>query len=267
MGSVFFILTWCVELLRGIEYGFYSKTLMIFLGLFGILIHKKPHEYGLVPKDLAFSLKWSFYTVILFIPASILAVSVSFITGSLKPFCPFVLVGLFIWFFIFTGLAEELFFRGYVQSRLNEVFSKKYESILGVEYEWSQGTLITRIVLFWVTASILRGQPPNRGDELQSIDCRYSLLCMLLRGNLRCLKREDWWHLIAYCTTWINRLHDIRCRQICWITTIHRRYGSFTIFILRASLRKNIERESLTDPTMAMLEINRLHRLYEILRD
>ena len=148
MGTAFFILAWYFESLLGVEYGFYSKAAMILLGLFGIAFHKKPREYGLIPKSIEFSLKWSVYTVAIFMPASMLVTSISLITGSLNPFSPNELFDRLIWFFVFTGFAEELFFRGYVQSRLNEVFSKKYEKILWVDYKWSQGTLITGLLFF-----------------------------------------------------------------------------------------------------------------------
>ena len=49
-----------------------------------------------------------------------------------------------------VGFAEELFFRGYVQSRLNEVFTKKYEKILGWKFEWHQGTLIAGVFFFGI---------------------------------------------------------------------------------------------------------------------
>ena len=67
-----------------------------------------------------------------------------------------------IWFFIFVGFAEELFFRGYVQSRLNEVFIKKYKRILGINFEWHQGTLITGVIFFGIP-HILVGINPFSG--------------------------------------------------------------------------------------------------------
>ena len=67
-----------------------------------------------------------------------------------------------IWFFIFVGFAEELFFRGYVQSRLNEVFIKKYKRILGINFEWHQGTLITGVIFFGLP-HILVGINPFSG--------------------------------------------------------------------------------------------------------
>jgi len=53
-------------------------------------------------------------------------------------------------YYIFVGFAEELLFRGYVQSRLNEVFTKKYRRFLWVDTEWTQGTLITAVFLFGI---------------------------------------------------------------------------------------------------------------------
>ncbi len=44
---------------------------------------------------------------------------------------------------IVGGFAEGLFFRGYVQSGLNEVFTRGYNSLLGFRCIWHQGTLIT----------------------------------------------------------------------------------------------------------------------------
>jgi len=63
---------------------------------------------------------------------------------------------------VFVGFAEELFFRGYVQSRLNEVFSRKYRKFLWVGFKWTQGTLITAVFLFGIP-HLLTGVNPFLG--------------------------------------------------------------------------------------------------------
>jgi len=145
---VFLISAWYFQAYFNTHYGWFSKTLMIGLGFVGILIHKNIKGYGVVSKNLKFSLKWSLYVSLLFITVSLLFITVAFITRSITPVGLRELIIDALWFFVFVGFAEELFFRGYVQSRLNEVFTRKYESILGIKYQWSQGILITGVFLF-----------------------------------------------------------------------------------------------------------------------
>jgi len=135
---------------------------MILVGAVAILLHGKPREYGLTFRNLKFSLKWCIYVILIFLSTSLAALFVSmffvfFRTVSLRA----LLVDL-VWFFLFVGLAEELFFRGYVQSRLNEVCGKKYRKILWVNFEWSEGTLITGVFFFGLP-HILVGVNPFTG--------------------------------------------------------------------------------------------------------
>ncbi len=148
---VFFISAWFFQALYPSTYGWYSKIIMILLGLLGILIHKRLRDYGLAPKSLKFSVKWSIYIIILFTVINVAVILVAFATGlsDLRVDLEQFFIDM-VWYFIFVGFAEEFFFRGYVQSRLNEVFTKKYKKILGVDFEWSQGTLITGIFLFGI---------------------------------------------------------------------------------------------------------------------
>jgi membrane protease YdiL (CAAX protease family) len=41
----------------------------------------------------------------------------------------------FVFFLLFVGLGEELLFRGYTQSRLNEAFGRPYR-FFGIEWGW-----------------------------------------------------------------------------------------------------------------------------------
>ncbi|MCD6096118.1 MAG: CPBP family intramembrane metalloprotease [Thermoprotei archaeon] len=161
MEVVFLILAWFLQAAYPSGYGRYSKVFMIMLGLLGILAHKRSQEYGLRPKSFRFSLKWSVYIATPFIIVS-LAILMLALMGGLSLPKPVELVNDLVWYFIFVGFAEELFFRGYIQSRLNEVFIKKYGKFLGVKYEWSQGTLVTAIFFFGLP-HLLTGINPFMG--------------------------------------------------------------------------------------------------------
>ena len=145
---IFLIFAWYFQAHFNTHYGWFSKTLMIGLGFIGISVHKNIRGYGLVPKSLKFSLKWSLYVSFLFTTVSLVFIIAAFVTRSTTYVDLRVLIVDALWFFVFVGFAEELFFRGYIQSRLNEVFTRKYESILRIKYQWSQGTLITGVFLF-----------------------------------------------------------------------------------------------------------------------
>jgi len=145
---LFFLVAWYLQSIEASNYGWTSKTFMMILGIAGVIIHKRPREYGLIPKNLKFDLKWSAYTLIIFILTSISTITVSFFLNHLRPIKLNVIITDFLWFFIFVGFAEELFFRGYIQSRLNEVFDRRFESFLWVRFEWMEGTLITGVIFF-----------------------------------------------------------------------------------------------------------------------
>ena len=145
---LFFILAWYFQYLFGRKYGWYSKTIMILMGFTGIVLHKRVREYGLIPRSLKFSLKWSVYVTVLFFLTSIITILILTLFGWFRLVELRILIIDLIWFFVLVGFAEELFFRGYIQSRLNEVFNKKYDKIIGIKFKWSQGTLITGIAFF-----------------------------------------------------------------------------------------------------------------------
>jgi membrane protease YdiL (CAAX protease family) len=53
------------------------------------------------------------------------------------------LVSDFVFYFVFVGLGEEILFRGYTQSRLNEAFGRPY-TLFGVNWGW--GLIIASII-------------------------------------------------------------------------------------------------------------------------
>lgn len=158
----FLVVAWLLQAINPSGYGWYSKSFMIFLGLLGIFAHGKPGEYGLKPKSLGFSAKWSAYVIAIFALTSVVVLLAAVAAGILVALEPTALLTMLVWYYLFVGFAEELFFRGYVQSRLNEVFAKKYERFLGVDFEWTQGTLVTAIFFFGLP-HLLTGINPFTG--------------------------------------------------------------------------------------------------------
>lgn len=59
--TLFFLYAWFFEAVVDGEYGWYSKAVMIVLGVLGLLLHGARRRYNLLPRYIGFSLKWSFY--------------------------------------------------------------------------------------------------------------------------------------------------------------------------------------------------------------
>ena len=146
--ALFFLSAWFFEAAVGGGYGWYSKAVMIVLGFLGLLLHRARGRYNPLPRDLGFSLKWSARVGLLFLACSAVAVAVSVFLGFFRPVDAGGLLLDFVWFLVFVGFAEELFFRGYVQERLNEVSTGKFGTFLGVRFEWHKGTLIAGVFFF-----------------------------------------------------------------------------------------------------------------------
>jgi len=120
-----------------------KKSMMIILAVSIILVKRKYREYGLLPSKARLSIKWSFIILLVFIlpaalPLIILGVVIEWFSMLLN----------FIWFMVFVGFAEEVAFRGYIQSRLNESFIKTYEGFIGFKVRWHEGTLIAGGLIF-----------------------------------------------------------------------------------------------------------------------
>jgi len=120
-----------------------KKAFMILLSVSVIVAKRKHKEYGLIPYNIRLSIKWGFVILIIFVAPA--AVVLAILNKTVE--YPDLLVD-FIWFMIFVGFAEEIAFRGYIQSRLNECFTKTYNSFIGFKVRWHEGTLITGALIF-----------------------------------------------------------------------------------------------------------------------
>ncbi len=120
-----------------------KKGYMIALSVGVILVRRKQREYGLIPHDLWLDIRWVLIILAIFlIPALFMVVIYVGIPSDGG------LLLEFIWYIIFVGIAEEIMFRGYIQSRLNEHFTKTCRRFMGYDVEWHQGTLIAGALIF-----------------------------------------------------------------------------------------------------------------------
>ncbi|MEM4966257.1 MAG: hypothetical protein QXS45_05740 [Sulfolobales archaeon] len=116
--------------LSDILLGFGFKTFMILLTLLVIILPRRSFKaYGFIPESSRFTLKWSLVFILVFIIPAMISISISVALGIAKPagLSPLGIVLNVIFFMIFVGFVEEAYFRGYAQSRLDEVFEKRWQ--------------------------------------------------------------------------------------------------------------------------------------------
>ncbi len=182
--AAFFLIAWYLSALNLGH--LLPKVAMIVLALLGVAIHGSPKSYGFSVRNPWKELKWSLYVLLIMLG---LGGAVAYLCLALGLGAPgrvslSKVVTDALHYLVMVGFAEELFFRGYVQSRLNEVFTREYESLLGFRctrlrlslrgflrlYEsllgfrctWHQGTLITAILYFGLP-HVLTGINPLTG--------------------------------------------------------------------------------------------------------
>lgn len=137
--------------LSGILLGFSFKTFMVFVTLLAIVLPRRSFRvYGFIPRSLHFTLKWSLVFVAVFIVPTIVSIAVSVALGVAK-LAKLSLLGIalnVVFFMVFVGLVEEAYFRGYVQSRLNEVFEKRWRRLVFKAWrvDYGVGLLLTSVI-------------------------------------------------------------------------------------------------------------------------
>lgn len=109
-------------------------------------------KYGLALSYWRYNIKWGLFLVLIVIVPIMLTVVLGFtlVEGDIDQ--PNYILSTLIFQFLFAGFGEEVLFRGYYQSRLNEGFSRKFR-VFNLEFGW--GVFITAIlfgmvhVFFW----------------------------------------------------------------------------------------------------------------------
>lgn len=150
--AAFFLIAWYLTSLRTSSdfYSWLTKVAMILLAFLGIALHGSPSSYGFSLRNLRKDLKWSLYVLLIMFGFGGVIAYLCVLAGMGSPGRVDLarLAWDILWYLVMVGFAEELFFRGYVQSRLNEAFTREYGSLLGFRCKWHQGTLITAIFYF-----------------------------------------------------------------------------------------------------------------------
>lgn len=130
-------------MIHGIFLDFIVKTFIIFVVLLAIVIPKRNFKiYGFLPKNLYFTFKWSIVFMIIFILPAVISIIISIILGIAKPakLSLLAIILNIVFFMIFVGFIEEAYFRGYVQSRLNEAFDKRHRKLIFKAWRVNYGT-------------------------------------------------------------------------------------------------------------------------------
>ncbi len=134
---VFFIafLAWVFEAyLNWFEFfDWFFKALMVLIVLLVIILSKKSFKtYGFFPEYPSFTLKWSLLFIAIFIVPAVASIILSIVLGiaTQTNVSSTSIISTIIYYMVFVGLIEEIYFRGYVQSRLNEVFEKRWQKLV-----------------------------------------------------------------------------------------------------------------------------------------
>ncbi|MEM4035725.1 MAG: CPBP family intramembrane glutamic endopeptidase [Fervidicoccaceae archaeon] len=109
------------------------KALWVPMILLAIVLPKRDFgAYGFSPENPRFTLKWSLVFVAVFILPAAASIALSEALGAARQaeLSPLGIVSETVFLMIFVGLIEEAYFRGYAQSRLNEVFEKRWRRLV-----------------------------------------------------------------------------------------------------------------------------------------
>ncbi|MEM4601387.1 MAG: CPBP family intramembrane glutamic endopeptidase [Desulfurococcaceae archaeon] len=132
-------------------WGHLFKALWVPLILCAIILSRRSfRDYGFLPRSLRLALKWSLIFIATFTLPAIVLISASVALGAAKPvgLSPLEIALNIIWYMVFVGLVEEAYFRGYVQSRLNEIFERRWHEFIfkAWKVDWGVSLLLTSMI-------------------------------------------------------------------------------------------------------------------------
>ncbi|MEM1895406.1 MAG: CPBP family intramembrane glutamic endopeptidase [Acidilobaceae archaeon] len=119
--------------LDGMSRGFTFKIFMMLVTLLAIILHGGSFRiYGFIFESPRFTLKWSLVFIAVFIIPTGVSIMISAVLGVAKPagLSMLSIIIIIVYYMVFVGFIEEAYFRGYVQSRLNEVFEKRWRRLI-----------------------------------------------------------------------------------------------------------------------------------------
>ncbi|MEM0211822.1 MAG: CPBP family intramembrane glutamic endopeptidase [Desulfurococcaceae archaeon] len=124
---------------------------MMFIALLALILSRRSFRiYGFLPRSPRFTLKWSSAFIAAFILPTVFSIGISAALGMAKPagLSQLGIILNVIWYMVFVGLVEEAYFRGYVQSRLNEVFERRWRRLVFKTWkvDYGVGLLLTSII-------------------------------------------------------------------------------------------------------------------------
>jgi len=131
------------------HFGF--PAFMMLIALLAITLPKRSFRiYGFLSRSPRFTLKWSLAFMAAFILPMVVSIVMSAALGAAKPagLSPLGIILNLVFYMVFVGLVEETYFRGYVQSRLNEVFEKRWRRLVfkAWEVDYGVGLLLTSVI-------------------------------------------------------------------------------------------------------------------------
>jgi len=131
------------------HFGF--PAFMMLIALLAITLPKRSFRiYGFLSRSPRFTLKWSLAFMAAFILPMVVSIVMSTALGAAKPagLSPLGIILNLVFYMVFVGLVEETYFRGYVQSRLNEVFEKRWRRLVfkAWEVDYGVGLLLTSVI-------------------------------------------------------------------------------------------------------------------------
>ncbi|MEM3762150.1 MAG: CPBP family intramembrane glutamic endopeptidase [Archaeoglobaceae archaeon] len=149
--SILIFVAWLHEAyLNGIFVSISFKTFMMLIALLAIILPKRSFRiYGFIPKNSRFTLKWSSVFIAIFILPAAFSIAMSTALSVAKPveLSLLSIVLNVIFFMFFVGFVEEAYFRGYVQSRLNEVFKRRWRRLVfTLKVDYGTSLLLSSVI-------------------------------------------------------------------------------------------------------------------------